>query len=132
VSAREEHTFFTKIGISHRVACPHTHRQNGVIECKNHNIIEVGLSLLVHANMPLKYWDEAFSTPAYLINRTPSRVIGYQFPIHKQSGTTPNYSRLHVFGCACWPNLRPYNSCKLAFRSKRCVFLRYSNSHKRV
>jgi hypothetical protein len=35
-----------------------------------------------------------------------------------------------MFGHACWPNLRPYNSKKLEFRSKQCVFLGYSNLHK--
>jgi histone deacetylase 1/2 len=28
-----------------------------------------------------------------------------------------------VFGCVCWPNLRPYNAHKLSFRSTRCTFL---------
>jgi hypothetical protein len=37
---------------------------------------------------------------------------------------------LRVFGCAWWPNLRPYNSRMLEFRSKRCTFLGYSTSHK--
>lgn len=37
---------------------------------------------------------------------------------------------LRTFGCACWPNLRPYNNRKLQFRSRRCVFLGYSNLHK--
>jgi hypothetical protein len=46
------------------------------------------------------------------------------------SGATLDYSKLCVFCCACWPNLRPYNTCKLAFRSTRCVFLGYSNLHK--
>jgi hypothetical protein len=35
-----------------------------------------------------------------------------------------------VFGCACWPNLRPYNNIKLQFRSTQCVFLGYSTRHK--
>ena len=37
---------------------------------------------------------------------------------------------LRVFGCACWPNLRPYRSRKLEFRSAQCVFLGYSDLHK--
>jgi hypothetical protein len=80
--------------------------------------------------MPLKYWDEAFATAAYLINRTPSRVIGHKTPIQKLTGASLNYSHLRVFGCACWPNLRPDNTQKLAFRSTRCVFLGYSTMHK--
>ena len=42
----------------------------------------------------------------------------------------PDYASLRTFGCACWPNLRPYNARKLEFRSKQCVFLGYSNHHK--
>ncbi|WVZ48888.1 hypothetical protein U9M48_000283 [Paspalum notatum var. saurae] len=40
------------------------------------------------------------------------------------------YTKLRVFGCACWPNLRPYNDKKLSFRTKQCTFLGYSASHK--
>jgi hypothetical protein len=53
---------FTHIRISHHVSCPHSHRQNGVIELKHQYIVEVGLPLLVHASMPLKYWDKSFAT----------------------------------------------------------------------
>ena len=42
----------------------------------------------------------------------------------------PEYSFLCTFGCACWPSLRKYNSCKLEFRSRMCVFLGYSPMHK--
>ena len=80
--------------------------------------------------MPLKFWDEAFLTATYLINRTPCRVIDFSTPLTRLFGGHPNYSFLRVFGCACWPNLRPYNTHKLQFCSKRCAFLGYSNLHK--
>jgi hypothetical protein len=41
-----------------------------------------------------------------------------------------DYKSLRIFGCACWPNLHPFNERKLQFRSKRCVFLGYSDKHK--
>jgi hypothetical protein len=88
------------------------------------------LSLLSHASMPLKLWDEAFSITAYLINRLPSWVIGFSSPFEKLFGLTSDYPWLKVFGCAWWPHLRPYNTRKLEFRSKRCVFHGYSSSHK--
>jgi histone deacetylase 1/2 len=80
--------------------------------------------------MPLKYWDEAFLAATYLINRTPAKNLQFSSPLEVLFQEKPEYSILRVFGCACWPNLRPYNTHKLAFRSKRCVFLGYSNMHK--
>lgn len=80
--------------------------------------------------MPLKFWDEAFFTAAYVINRLPYRVIDFDTPMHKLYDEHPDYTWFKVFGCACWPNLRPYNSHKLAFRSTRCVFVGYSSQHK--
>jgi hypothetical protein len=80
--------------------------------------------------MPLKFWDEAFLTAAYLINRIPTRVIDNTSPLERLFKKSPNYSLLRVFGCACWPNLRPYQKQKLSFRSKQCVFIGYSSLHK--
>jgi hypothetical protein len=123
--------FFQRVGITHHVSCPHTHQQNSSVKRKHRHIVEMGLSLLAHAAMPLKFWDEVFSTAAYLINQLPSRVLDFTSPFEKLFDTTPNYSWLKVFGCACWPHLRPYNTRKLEFRSKRRVFLGYSpNYHK--
>lgn len=80
--------------------------------------------------MPLTFWDEAFLTVTYLINILPSKVIDFKTPVELLHHGTPEYNSLRVFGCACWPNLRPYNPKKLAFRSLQCVFLGYSSMHK--
>jgi histone deacetylase 1/2 len=73
--------------------------------------------------MPLKFWDEAFLTTTFLINLLPSKFIDFDSPTERLLGTTPNYDALRIFGCACWPNLHPYNKRKLAFWSTRYVFL---------
>jgi hypothetical protein len=61
-------SLFKSAGISHHVSCPHTHQQNGSAEHKHRHIVEMGLALLSHASMPLKYWGEAFLVATYLIN----------------------------------------------------------------
>jgi transposase InsO family protein len=123
-------SFFQHAGITHHVSCPHTHQQNGAAERKHRHIVQVGLTLLAHATMPLKFWDEAFLTAVFLINRLPSRVINNETPFYRLYDKDPEYLSLRIFGCACWPHLRPYNTTKLSFRSKQCVFLGYSNQHK--
>ena len=80
--------------------------------------------------MPLKFWDETFMAATFLINRLPSKVIDNHTPFEKLLQQKPEYSSLRIFGCACWPNLRPYNRHKLELRSKQCAFLGYSNLHK--
>jgi histone deacetylase 1/2 len=121
---------FSKTGIVHLISYPHALQQNGAAERKHRHIVEVGLSLLAQSSMPLKYWDQAFFTATYLINRTPSKVIENSTPLERLYKMQVDYNSLKVFGCACWPNLRPYNPHKLAFRSKQCAFLGYSNLHK--
>jgi hypothetical protein len=80
--------------------------------------------------MPLKYWDEAFLTVTYLINRLPTKVLEFSSPLERLFSKKTNYSGLRTFGCAYWPNLRPFNTHKLQFRSKQCVFLGYNTMHK--
>lgn len=80
--------------------------------------------------MPLKFWDEAFATAVYLINRLPSKVIDNETPYARLLKQQLDYTFLRVFGCTYWPNLRPHNTKKLQFWSKRCVFLGYSSHHK--
>lgn len=80
--------------------------------------------------MPLKYWAQAFLSATHLINILPSKVINFDTPVECLLKEKPDYNSLRIFDCACWPNLRPYNSGKLSFRSARCVFLGYSSMHK--
>jgi len=66
--------------IIHRLICPHTHHQKGVIERKQRQIVELGITMLHHASLPLEFWDYAFVTIVYLINRLPTTSL--KFSIH--------------------------------------------------
>ncbi|XP_019430753.1 PREDICTED: uncharacterized protein LOC109338075 [Lupinus angustifolius] len=123
-------SYLTKLGISHRVACPHTHHQNGTVERKHKHIVETGLTLLAHGCLPLKFWDHVFLKAIYLINKMPYPNLAYQSPHKLLFHTSPDYLSLRVFDCSCFPNLRPFNKYKLDFRSSECTFLGYSLSHK--
>jgi IS30 family transposase len=76
-------SFLTQIGATHYVLCPHAHQQNGLDEWKHRHIVEVVLALLAHAAMPLKFWDKAVATTAYLINHTPFKILDFSTPLER-------------------------------------------------
>lgn len=118
--------FLSDNGITHLTSPPHTPEHNGLAERKHRHVVETGLTLLSTASIPKEYWTFAFTTVIYLINRLLTPVLSLQSPFQKLFCTTPNYEKLRVFGCLCFPWLRPYTSLKLQDRSQRCVFLSYS------
>ncbi|RVW43508.1 Retrovirus-related Pol polyprotein from transposon RE1 [Vitis vinifera] len=59
----------------------------------------------------------------FLINRMPSKVLQNDSPYFALFKRNPDYKFLRVFGCLCYPFIRPYNNHKLQYRSLKCVFL---------
>jgi hypothetical protein len=72
---RNLNTFFHKLGIDHRVACPHTPQQNGAAERMHRHIVETSLTILAHASVPFRYWSDAFFTAYFLINCLPTHIL---------------------------------------------------------
>ena len=73
-------TFMSSNGILHQTSCPHTPQQNGVVERKNRHLVETTRTLLLHGNVPLRFWEDAVLTACYLINRMPSPVLNNKIP----------------------------------------------------
>ncbi|KAE8658547.1 hypothetical protein F3Y22_tig00116971pilonHSYRG00774 [Hibiscus syriacus] len=90
---------FTKVlqelGIHHRLTCPHTSQQNGIVEHKHRQIVEMALTLLSQASLPLKYWSYVVVTAVYLINKLPTKVLHGSTPFSKLFGKNPGYEHLH-------------------------------------
>ncbi|CAJ2646763.1 unnamed protein product [Trifolium pratense] len=119
------------LGIQHRLTCPHTSHQNGTVERKHRQIVEMGLTMLSQSSIPLKFWDHSFTQAVYLINKLPSSALpSFKSPHLALFKSQPDYTLLKVFGCLCFPHLRPYNKNKLQFRSSPCVYLGVSPQHK--
>jgi len=95
---------------------------------ENRHIVEIGLSLLSDAKMLLSFWDHAFLTSTYLINRMPTPTLDNKSPFFMLHLQFLDYNFLKSFGCSCFPFLIPYNTQKLDFHSKECIFLDYFTS----
>ena len=118
-------------GIQQLISCPYTPQQNGLAERKHRHLIELGLAMMCHSRMPLKYWVEGFATANFLINLLPSSTLSEnKSPYEVLYGHQPNYTSLRVFGCSCYPTLRDYARNKFDPRSLKCVFLGYNEKYK--
>lgn len=88
------HNYLSIDGISDLIIPPHTPQHNGNSECRHRHIVETLLSLLTHASIPLKYWTDATSTAAYLINRLSTSNVNNVSPYYKLFDYYPNYLTL--------------------------------------
>lgn len=68
-------------GIVHRVTCPYTSEQNGLVERKHRHIVKTGLTLLAQASLALKFWPDAFTTIVYSINRLHTKILQGKSPM---------------------------------------------------
>jgi hypothetical protein len=122
--------FFTTKGVLLQMSCPYSSPKNGKAERILRIINNMMCSLLFQASIPAHYWVEWLHTATYLLNCFPTKAISMTNPYFTLHGVAPSYEHLRVFGCAYYPNLSAKATHKLASRSTRCIFLRYSADHK--
>lgn len=127
-------SFLSKKGIHHQTSNVYTPQQNGLAERKHRHILGVARSLMFSMNMPKYLWEDAVLTATYLINRMPSRVLGYVSPRQQLLNTYPHCLMaelpLKIFGCTVFVYLQSHNRGKLDRRSLKCVFIGYSGTQK--
>ncbi|KAM2702412.1 hypothetical protein EV2_004130 [Malus domestica] len=122
--------FLKEKGISHQISCPYTPEQNGLAERKHRHLVETTITLLQNAQLPSHFWSFGCQTANYLINRMPSATLQNKSPFELLFGDLPAISHLRVFGCTCYPLLKPYNNTKLQQKTTKCVFLGYASKYK--
>lgn len=127
---KEFSNFLSTNGILHQTTCLDTPPQNGVAERKNRHILKVARSLMFTMNVPKFLWSEAVLTATYLINRTPSRVLGMKTPCEVLLGENKFVVPPKVFGCTCFVRDHRPSVGKLDPRAIKCIFVGYFSAQK--
>jgi len=93
-------------------------------------VVELGLTLLAQAKLPLHFLWDSFHASVYHINRLPTSALKMLTPYEKLFKHKADYKMLKCFGCACYPYLRDYNKHKFDYPITKCIFLGYNPFHK--
>lgn len=67
--------FLFQGGYERRISCHYIPSQNGVMEHKNKQFTETGLSFLTRDGFTLCYLEYAFKCAFQLINKIPSKIL---------------------------------------------------------
>ena len=109
-------------GIKHQFTAPYTPQQNGVVERKNRSVMEMARSLLKSMEIPGIFWAEAVRHSVYLLNRLPTKSMGYRTPYEGWNGRKPHLGHLRIFGCKGHVKIVGTHLKKLDDRSVQMVY----------
>lgn len=117
-------------GIQHQMTCTYTPEQNGVSERANRTIVERARCMIFDAKLDTKFWAEACSMAAYIINRTPRVLLGNRTPEEKWSGVKPDVSQLKIFGSKVMVHTPKEKRTKWQAKSKQMIFVGFDDNKK--
>ena len=116
--------------IKHQTFVPYNPQHNGVIERMNGTILNMVRSMLFFKNVKTMFWTDAVLCAAYIKNRCPCNAIRNKTPYEMWYGHVPSVKHLKVFGSTCYTLIPKVHRNKLGARSRKCIFLVYSNTSK--
>lgn len=103
---------------------------DGVVEKRHRTLLETARALAFTGGLPLRFFPYSLLTTAWILNRTPSRVLdwcSHEILFKEQ----PNFSILRPFRCIAFVvDLTPSRG-KFDFRSFKCIFIECDVFHKR-
>jgi hypothetical protein len=100
-------------------------QQNGVVECKNHTLVEMAMMMLDEHRILRHFWVEAINTACYILNRIFLRSLLNFTPFELRFGRQPFVSHLRPFRYKCFI-LKRGNLDKFESRSSDGIFLGYT------
>nr|GFA64374.1 hypothetical protein [Tanacetum cinerariifolium] len=95
--------YYEEVGISHETSVARSPQQNGVVERRNHTLIEAARTMLIYAQAPLFLWAKVVATACFTQNRSIIRIRHGKTPYELLHSKLPDLSFFHVFGALCYP-----------------------------
>nr|GEW78788.1 retrovirus-related Pol polyprotein from transposon TNT 1-94 [Tanacetum cinerariifolium] len=122
--------YYKEVGISHETSVARSPQQNGVIERRNHTLIEAARTMLIYAQASLFLWAEAMATACYTQNRSIIRLRHGKTPYELLHNKLHDLSFLHVFGALCYPTNDSKKLGELQPKDDIGIFIGYAPTKK--
>lgn len=111
------------IDINRHYTTPYSPQQNGVVERRNHTIIEINRSNPKSMDVPEVLWGEAVGHAVYILNRLDTKALKDSTPYEMWTGRKPQVEHLRVFGCIAYVRTPNTHLMKLEDRSSKMVHI---------
>jgi transposase InsO family protein len=91
--------FCLEYGVDQQFSTTRVPQQNGVVEHKNHTLVEMTRMMLDEHRTPRRFWAEAINTICYISNQIFLRSLLNLTPFELHFGRQPSVSHLRLFSC---------------------------------
>lgn len=108
--------YFIDKGIHNETSCNYIPHQNGRVERKHGNILEMARCLRFQSSLSLSFWGDCVLLDVYIINRLPTVALQFKTPYELLFNETPSYNDLRTFGCLAFASNPSQTTDKFAPR----------------
>ena len=120
-------------GLDIQAMAPYSPSQNGIAECMNRMLVELGRTMLKGQDLPEFLWDFVNAHAAYLRNRSYTKVLKNQTSYQKWNKSKLNVNHLRKFGAPVWVLLQGEKKPrKMLPKSQKRAYIGFDDRSKSV
>lgn len=102
---KEVHVLLSQFGIIHQSCCTNTPQQNGTVERKHRQLLEITRALRFQSSIPKHFWGHCLLAATYIVNRLPTPMLDNKSPYELLFHKPLDYNLLKDFGCLSFASI---------------------------
>ncbi|GJU30869.1 retrovirus-related pol polyprotein from transposon TNT 1-94 [Tanacetum coccineum] len=122
--------YYECVGFTHEKTVLRTPQQNGIVERRNHTLVEAARTMLIFSKALMFLWAEAIATSCYTQNRSLIHTLHNKTPYELLYDKKLDLSFLRVFGVLCYPTNDSEDLGKLKAKADIGFFVGYVSNRK--